>query len=194
MLLTRILAPIDFLEESLLQLQAEREQDLNPLEEAMEWVQSVVGIGETAAASLIAEIGGERTRFASDKHIASWAGVCPGKKQSGGKRLSGKTPKGNPYLRASLSEVAWAIAHTKDHYVSAFYQRMARRHGQRKAITALAHQVLVMVYHIFRTQKPSSDLGADYFEQRDRGRIERHHLHRLEPLGYPVTLIPKEAA
>ena len=193
-LLTRILAHIDFLEESLSQLQAEMEQYLNPFEEAMELVQSVVGISQTAAASIIAEIGADMTRFASDKHIASWAGVCPGNKQSGGKRLSGKTTKGNPYLRAILYEVAWAITHTKDNYLSAFYHRMARRHGKQKAITALAHKVLVIVYHILRTKKPYSDLGTDYFDQQDRGRIERHHIHRLEQLGYTVTLLPKEAA
>jgi transposase len=162
--------------------------------EAMELVQSVVGIKETAAASIIAEIGTDMTRFASDKHIASWAGVCPGNKQSGGKRLSGKTTKGNPYLRAILFEVAWAIAHTKDNYVSAFYHRMARRHGKQQAIMALAHKVLVIIYHILRTKKPYTDLGADYFDQQDRARIERHHIHRLEQLGYTVTLIPKEAA
>jgi transposase len=193
-LLTRILAHIDFLEESLAQLQAEMEQYLHPFEEASELLQSMVGIDETAAASILAEIGTDMTRFASDKHLASWAGVCPGNKQSGGKRLSGKTTKGNPYLRAILFEVAWAIAHTKDNYLSAFYHRMARRHGKKKAIMALAHKVLVIIYHILRTKKPYSDLGADYFDQRDRGRIERHHIHRLEQLGYTVTLAPKEAA
>ena len=193
-LLTRILAHIDFLEESLAQLQAEMEQYLDPFEEAMELVQSIVGIAETAAASIIAEIGTDMTRFASDKHLASWAGVSPGNKQSGGKRLSGKTTKGNPYLRAILSEVAWAISHTKDNYLSAFYHRMVRRHGKPKAIMALAHKVLVIIYHILRTKKAYSDLGADYFDQRDRGRIERHHIHRLEQLGYAVTLMPKEAA
>jgi transposase len=193
-LLTRILAPIDFLEESLAHLQLEMEQYLHPFEEAMQLAQSVVGIDETAAASIIAEIGTDMERFASDKHIASWAGLCPGNKQSGGKRLSGKTTKGNPYLRAILFEVAWAIAHTKDHYLSAFYHRLARRHGKRKAITALAHKVLVILSHILRTKKPYTDLGADYFDQRDRERIERHHIHRLEQLGYAVTLVPKEAA
>jgi len=193
-LLTRILAHIDFLEESLAQLQAEMEQYLHPFEEAMELVQSVVGIDETAAASILAEIGTDMTRFASEKHIASWAGVCPGNKQSGGRRLSGKTTKGNPYLRAILCEVAWAIAHTKDNDLSAFYHRRARRHGKPKAIMALSHKVLVIIYHILRTKKPYADLGAEYFDQRDRERIERHHIHRLEQLGYTVTLLPKEAA
>jgi transposase len=118
----------------------------------------------------------------------------PGNKQSGGKRLSGKTTKGNPYLRAILYEVAWAISHTKDNYLSAFYHRMARRLGKKKAITALAHKVLVIIYHILRTQKPYTDLGADYFDQKNKGRIEHHHVRRLEQLGYTVTLIPKEVA
>jgi transposase len=193
-LLTRILAHIDFLEESLAQLQAEMEQSLHPFEEAMQLVQSMVGIDETAAASSLAAIGTDMTRLASDKHLASWAGVCPGNKQSGGKRLSGKTTKGNPYLRAILFEVAWAIAHPKGHYLSAFYHRMARRHGKKKAIMALAHKVLAIIYHILRTKKPYTDLGADYFDQRDRERIERHPIHRLEQLGNTVTLRPKEAA
>jgi transposase len=130
----------------------------------------------------------------SEKHLASWAGVCPGNKQSGGKRLSGKTTKGNSYLQAILCEVAWAMSHTKDNDFSAFYHRIARRHGKQKAIMALAHKVLVIIYHILPTKKPSSDLGADYFDHQDRGRIERHHIHRLEQLGSTVTLIPKEVA
>jgi len=128
------------------------------------------------------------------QYLVCGLSYCPGNKQSGGKRLSGKTTKGNPYLRAILFEVAWAIAHTKDNYLSAFYHRMARRHVKKKAIMALAHNVLVIIYHILRTKKPYTDLGADYFDQRDRERIERHHIHRLEQLGYTVTLMPKEAA
>jgi len=193
-LITRILAHIDFLEESLVQRQTEIEQYLVPFEEAMTLVQGVTGIGETAAAGIIAEIGTDMSRFASDKHLASWAGVCPGNKQSGGKRLSGHSTKGNVYLRAILCEVAWAIAHTKDNSLSAFFHRMARRHGKQKAILALAHKVLVIIYHILRTKKPYADLGAEYFAQQDRGRIQRHHIHRLEQLGYTVTLTPKEAA
>jgi len=193
-LLTRILAHIDFLEESLAQLQKEMEQYLTPFDEAVKLVVSVVGIGEMAAGSLIAEIGTDMTRFASDKHLASWAGLSPGNKQSGGKRLSGKTTKGKPYLRAILYEVAWAISHTRNNYLSAFYHRIVRRLGKNKAITALAHKVLVILYHILRTKKPYSDLGADYFDQKDQGRIQRHHVSRLEQLGYMVTLIPKEVA
>lgn len=193
-LLERILAHIDFLEGSLAQLQAEIEQYLVPFEEATTLLVSIVGIDEVAAASIIAEIGTDMTRFPSDKHLASWAGLCPGNKQSGGKRLSGKTTKGNPYLRGILFEVAWAISRTKDNYLAAFYHRMARRRGKQKAITALAHKILIIIYHILRMKKPYTDLGADHFDRRDQSRIERHHIHRLEQLGYTVTLAPKEAA
>jgi transposase len=193
-LLKRILAHIDFLEESIEAVQQEMEQHLIPFEEAVTLVQSIVGIQATAAAAIVAEIGEDMSRFPTDKHLASWAGVSPGNKQSGGKRLSGKTTSGNPYLRGMLGEVAWAIAHTKDNYLSAFYHRIARRRGKQKAIMALSHKVLVILYHVLREKKPYTDLGADYFDKLDTTRIQRHHIQRLEQLGYTVTLALKEAA
>lgn len=193
-LLTRILAHIDFLEESLTQVQQEMEQYLCPFEEALTLVQSLPGMGATSAAAIVAEMGTDMSRFPSDKHLASWAGVSPGNKQSGGKRLSGQTTKGNPYLRAILVEVAWAIAHTKDNALSAFYHRIARRRGKPKAIMALAHKVLLILYHVLREKKPYHELGADYLDQVDAARIQRHHTRRLEQLGYTVTLTPKEVA
>jgi transposase len=193
-LLQQILAHIDFLEESLAQVQQELDQRLGPFEEAMTLVEGVTGIQATAAAAILAEIGVDPSRFASAKHLASWAGVCPGNKQSGGRRLSGKPRKGNPYLRAVLAEVVWAISHTSGNYLSAQYHRLARRLGKKKAVVAVSHSVLVIIYHLLRTKKPYTDLGADYFAQLDKTRIERHHVHRLEQLGYTVILTPKEVA
>jgi transposase len=106
----------------------------------------------------------------------------------------GKTTKGNPWLRAVLGEVAWAIAHAPGTYLHAQYQRIARRRGKHKAIVAVAHSVLVIAYHILKDKRPYSDLGADYFDKLDTARIERHHVRRLEQLGFTVTLTPKEAA
>jgi len=192
-LLQRILAHIDFLEQSIAQVEREIEQHLRPFEEAVELVQSITGLQATTAAGILAEIGIDMTRFPSDKHLASWAGVCPGNKQSAGKRLSGKTTAGNTHLRALLGEAAWAAARTKGTYLSAYYHRIARRRGKKKAIVALEHKLLVIIYHVLLTKKPSSDLGADYFDQLEKTRLERHHIRRLEQLGYTVTITPKEA-
>jgi transposase len=193
-LLGQLLAHIDFLEGTLATLQAEIATRLSAQAAAMEQLQTIPGVGATAAAVIVAEIGTDMSRFASAKHLASWAGLCPGNRQSGGKRLSGKPTKGNVWLRGVLGEVAWAIAHTKDNYLSARYHRWARRLGKNKAVMALAHTVLVIIYHMLREGREYRDLGADYLDQLDKGRIERHHVRRLEQLGYTVTLAPVQAA
>ena len=194
LLLKHLLDHLDFLDATLLSLEKEIEPYVSPFSEAMTLVQSIMGVGETAAASIIAEIGADMSRFPSEKHLASWAGVSPGNKQSGGKRLSGKTTKGNGNLRSALYEVAWVISRMKGNFLSSFYHRLVRRIGKKKAITALAHKVLVVIYHVLQTKKPYEDLGADFFDQQDQERIQRHHISRLEHLGYTVTLIPKEVA
>ena len=112
-LLAQLLAHIDFLEAAIAELQAEIERRLAPFDEAVDLLQTILGVGAVAAAAIVAEIGDDMGRFPSAKHLASWAGVCPGNKQSGGKRLSGKTTKGNAWLRAMLGEVAWSIARAK---------------------------------------------------------------------------------
>lgn len=194
LLLKHILDHIHFLEGTLEQLQGEIEERLNPFEEAMELLMSIPGIGANAATAILAEIGEDMTRFPSDKHLASWAGVCPGNKQSGGKRLSGKITKGNTMLRAILAEIAWVIAHMKDNYLSARYHRLARRIGKNKAAMALAHKILVIIYHVLSTRKPYDELGADYFEQQDQARLTQRSVRQLEALGYTVTLAPQEVA
>jgi transposase len=193
-LLQHLLAHIDFLEQSRAELEAEIERCLAPFGQAVALAQTIPGIAETAATAIIAELGTDMTRFASDKHLSSWAGVCPGNKQSGGKRLSGKTTKGNPYLRAVLGEVAWAMSHTKDTYLSAQFHRIARRRGQQKAVVAVSHSVLIILYHMLRDGRSYTDLGPDYFEKLEATHIERYHVRRLEHLGYTVTLTPASVA
>jgi len=193
-LLQRILTHIDFLDQSIAQVEGEIEQHLHPFEEAVDLVVSIPGLQATTSAGILAEIGIDMSRFPSDKHLASWAGVCPGNKQSAGKRLSGKTTQGNAHLRALLGEAAWAAARTKDSYLSAFYHRIARRRGKKKAIVALEHKLLIIIYHVLLSKKPYQDLGAEYFDQREKARLEWHHIHQLEQLGYTVTLTPKEVA
>ena len=118
--------------------------------------------------------------------------MCPGNKQSGGKRLSGKTTKGNVRLRSVLIEVVWNISRLKGNYLSAQYHRLVRRLGKLKAAMAVAHSLLVIIYHILSDKQPYSDLGADYFDKVDKERQARQALRRLEALGYAVTLTPKQ--
>src|SRR5579871_4398995 len=192
LLLRHLLAHLDFLEDALEKLRLDIETHLTPFEEQVTLLQSIPGVQAKAAAVIVAEIGVEMDRFPSAKHLASWAGVCPGNRQSGGRRLSGSTTAGNPYLKAVLAEVAWAISRTKDNYLSAQYHRLARRIGHKKAIVALSHSVLTIIYHLLRTKQAYTDLGADYFDQLDTTRLQQHHIRRLEQLGFSVALTPKE--
>ena len=134
------------------------------------------------------------SRFPSAKHLASWAGVCPGNKESAGKRLSGRSTRGNVWLRAMLGEVAWSVARSRGTYLAALYHRLARRRGKQKAALAVAHSVLVSAYHMLRDGQPYADLGPEHFDQTAADRIQRHHVRRLQQLGYAVTLSPAPAA
>jgi transposase len=192
-LIQQILAHIDFLEQSLESVQTEIEQHLIPFEKTTTLLESLPVIMEVAKAVVIAEIGVDMTRFPSAKHLASWAGVCPGNRVSGGKRLSGATTKGNVYLRSVLCQLAWAIARCKTpNYLSTLYHRIARRRGKKRAIIAVAHSLLVSIYYMIRDNKPYQDLGPEYLEKLDGERLERRAVQRLEQLGYEVTLTRKQ--
>lgn len=192
-LLQQILAHIDFLEESLERLQGEINQRPVPFEEEITLLESLPVVLELAAAVVIAEVGVDMSRFPSAKHLASWVGVCPGNRVSGGKRLSGKTTKGNRYLRAVLCQIAWVIARCKEpNYLTAQYHRIARRRGKKRAILAVAHSLVVIIYHLLRDKKPYHDLGADFFTQMDARRIEQQAVARLEQIGFQVALTRKQ--
>ncbi len=189
-LISQILAPIDFLEQASAPVQAEIERCLPPFAEALALLQTIPGIKAVAAAAILAEIGPDMSRFPSSGHLASWAGLCPTNKESGGKRLKGPANRGNVWLRAIMGEVAWGSIRTHGTYFQAQFHRIARRRGRNKAAIAVAHSLLVVVYHVLRTKRPYAELGGNYFDQLDATRLEHHHVRRLEQLGYTVTLSP----
>jgi transposase len=193
-LLERILAHIDFLEESIAAVQDEVERALAPEAQAVALLQTIPGVGPVAAATIVAEIGTDMRRFPSAGHLASWAGLCPGNRESAGKQQSGKMRPGNAWLKGVLAEVAWGISRLREQtYLAAQFHRIARRRGRRKAVMAVAHSVLVIAYHLLRDQQPYRELGADYFDKRDQTRLQRHYVARLSALGYQVDLTPSSA-
>lgn len=193
-LLRALLDHVDFLEQSIVALDTEVEQALVPFAEAMTLLQSLPGVSHTAAAALIAEIGVDMSRFPSARQLASWAGVCPGNKQSGGRRLSGATTHGDPWLRGVLAQMAWAAIRPKGTAFAARFHRIARRQGRRKALVAVMHHMLVVIYCMLRDGVPYRELGPDYYQPEDPARQRQRLVQRLEGLGYAVTLTPTEAA
>lgn len=191
-LLKHLLAPISFLDQTIFELFFQIQHALAPSEQAVELLVTLPGVGADIAASIIGEIGVDMSCFPTSAHLASWAGLCPGNRESAGKRLSGRVKQGNKRLKVALTEAVWVISHTKDNDLSAQYHRLARRLGKKKALIAVAHSLLVIIYHMLRDQQPSRDLGATFFEEREKERKVSYALRQLEGFGSSVTLQPNQ--
>jgi transposase len=190
----QMLAHIDFLDESISRLSVEIEQRIAPFAAQRDLLLTIPGVQQRVAEVLIAEIGVDMTAFLTPKHLASWAGMCPGNDQSAGKRRSGKTRKGSKWLRASLTEAAIASTRKKDSYLAAQYQRLRGRRGHAKALTAVGHSILTAIWHMLTTGELYRDLGNDYFVRQDPDRVTRRLVRRLEALGHTVLLQAPKAA
>ncbi len=193
------LGHIDYLDAAIERVSGEIEERTRPFVEApdepkeanvLQLLDSVPGISTRAAQVLVAEIGTDMSRFPSAHHLASWAGMCPGNNQSGGKAGSGRTRKGPPWLKQVLVEAANGAVRVKDSYLSAQYHRLAGRRGAKRALVAVAHTILVIVYHILSRRVSYQELGGNYFDERKRHMVEKRAVRRLERLGYQVQLVP----
>jgi len=165
-----------------------------PFAAAVERLTTIPGVDQRTAESLIAEIGTDMERFPTADHLASWAGMSPGNDQSAGKRRSGRTTKGDRWLRQTLTQAAWAASHTQATYLSAQYHRLAARRGKKRAIVALGHTLLTIVYHVLKHQTTYVELGADFLDRLGPDRLTRQLVKRLEKLGHKVTLEPRQDA
>jgi transposase len=192
-LVTEYLSQIDYFDDAIDRVSALIAQHLEAEQEAVALLDTIPGVSQRTAEILLAEIGTDMTRFPGAKHLASWAGMCPGNYDSGGKRLSGKTRKGSRWLRQVLVEAAHVAAKTKGTYLAAQYRRIAARRGKKRALMALGHTILIIVYYVLARKQPYQDLGTAYFDQLEQHRVQQRLVRRLERLGYQVSLQPSMA-
>jgi transposase len=187
-LLGRQLNHLAYLEREIELLDIEVAARTRPFEEARKLLQTIPGVKNRVTDVILAEIGPNVASFPSAAALSKWAGVAPGNKTSGGKRLSGRTQPGNRLLRSTLVEAAWAASRTKGTYFQAQYSRLVVRLGRKKAAMAVAHSVLVIIWCVLDRGMPYVDIGGDYFDRLDEGAATRRAVRRLKALGYEVTL------
>lgn len=190
-MLADALAQLDSYDARLARIEEEIDHYMHPFEEVIQRLDTIPGVGRTTAQVIVAEVGWQVDSFGSAERLCSWAGVVPGNNVSAGKVLSGKTRKGNRALKVALTQAAQAVTRktrSGETYLKAQYHRIAARRGRKRAVMAVAHSILKIAYYLIQRGTVYEDLGADYFDQRDHERLTRRLTHRLERLGYAVTL------
>jgi transposase len=188
-LVARQLGHIDYLDQAIADLSREVAERLRPFGAELARLDEITGVGRRTAEVILAELGTDMSRFPTERHAASWAAMCPGNHESAGKRQSGKTRKGNRFLRAALVEAAQAAGRTKGTYLGAQYRRLAARRGKKKAAVAVGHSILVIAYRLLKDGATYRDPGGDYFDRRDQQALEQRLVRRLEALGNIVTIV-----
>ena len=169
---------------------AQKENDATDWAAARDLCDAVPGIGPRVAETIIAELGTDMSRFPSAAHAASWARLSPGQNESAGKRRSSRIGKGNRYLRSALVQAAHAAVKVKDSFLAAFYLRLAARRGRKKALVAVAHKLLVIVYTLLKTGEQYQERGAAALDERQKDRLLERLQRRIVQLGYRVSLEP----
>jgi transposase len=187
-LLRQFLEDLARFDRKLDELDARIRERMQPHTDLVRKLSTIPGVKETTAWSLIAELGADMSRFPDADHAASWAGLCPGNCESAGKRQSGRTRKGDRYLRRILIQNAWAVSHKDNCFLTALFFRVASRRGLKRAAMAVAHRVLIIAYHILRDGTEYREIGGDFYDRRNPERTAKRLTQRLERIGYQVTL------
>lgn len=192
-LLGRCLQELEWLDGQVAELDWRISQYMEPHADIVRRLCAIPGVDRTTAWVLIAELGLDMSQFPDAQHAASWAGLCPGNTESAGKRFSGRTRKGDRYLRRILVQNAWAVARKKECFLTAVFYRTAQRRGMKKAAVAVAHRILIIAYHIIRDGGEYREYGGDYFDRQHPQRTAERLTRRLERIGYEVVLKPSAA-
>jgi hypothetical protein len=187
-MLSELMADLDRIEAKILRLETEITNRMKPHADVIERLMTIPGLKLITAWTIIAEMGTDVAPFPDAAHAASWAGLAPGNNESGGKRRSGRTNKGNRWLRRALVQSAWAVSHRSNCFLTAQFYRRAARRGEKKAIIATAHQLLIIAFHILRDGTVYREKGGDYFDQLNPERTKQKLVARLERLGFDVIL------
>jgi transposase len=190
MMLKSQLRHLSFLEAEIQSVNEEIAKRMASLEAVIVRLDAIPGVGRRVAEDVLAEIGSDMHQFPTARHLASWAKVCPSNNESAGKRLSGVTGKGNRWLRSALVEAAWMASRSKDTYLAAQFKRIASRRGAKRAALAVAHTILVIIYHMISSGHCYDELGGAFFDRRNVQRVVRKSVARLEDLGFRVSLTP----
>ena len=191
-LLGQLLEELRFTEDKINELDQRIQQWMLPHHHAISLWTSMPGIRITTAWSLVAEIGTNPEQFPQDSNLASWAGMCPGNNESAGRRKSGKTRRGNRWLRRALNQAAWAAARTKNTYLAARFHRLAAKRGSKRAIVAIGHKILVLAHYMLQHNTPFRELGAEYYQRLRAPSFSQSLVRRLQRLGFQVTLTPTQ--
>jgi transposase len=194
LLLRELLGHLDYLDGAIARLSTEVAERLRPFAADLALLCSIAGIKGRVAEVLLAEIGAAMGAWPDARHLCSWAALCPGNNQSGGKQRSGRTRHGNRWLKGVLLQAALAATRVKDGYLGAQFRRIAKRRGAQRAAIAVAHSLLTIVYHVLKSGTPYREAGASYFDRFDTDRQARYHLRRLADLGYEAPALPQPAA
>jgi transposase len=181
---------LEALEKLMAKLQERIAEATRPYASQIQRMDPVPGVDRRVAEVVLAEVGPDLSPFPTDAHVSSWSGMSPGSNESAGKQRSTRTTKGNRWLRAALVQAAWAASHSKNTYLAAQYRRLVGRRGKKRALVAVGHSILVILYHLLKDETPYSELGGNYFDRLQPERLTRYHVRRLEQLGHKVTLEP----